>query len=171
MGLSVVGIFLRRNDPLGRMAIGLAAGFPLLIIACSLFTSLLVPRYLLPMVPGIILLAVGAVGNNLRKAQFALPATSIIIVSVLLLISRPAYPRAFSSLAEEQLNLLKNLGVTRVQGAATHPHLERVLNYYIPRQLDFDPDLKSIFGPLDYSKVPKSDVFWLFDRRKGKGRL
>ena len=64
MALSTVGLFLRWNDFLGRMSAGLALVFPVLMIACSAFTSLLVPRYFLPMVPGLILLAVGVTGKR-----------------------------------------------------------------------------------------------------------
>jgi hypothetical protein len=52
--LAAVGSVVMRHDFLGRMALGLAVVFPITMVAFSMVRSLLVPRYFLPMLPGIL---------------------------------------------------------------------------------------------------------------------
>ena len=75
--MSVAGLFLRWNDFLGRVSGGLALVFPITMIIASIFTSLLVPRYFLPLVPGLALLAAGVASTRFSEFRSLLAGVSI----------------------------------------------------------------------------------------------
>src|SRR5262249_39103930 len=104
--LAAIGVALRRNDFLGRSSIGLALCFPILMIAISASKSLLLPRYFLPSVSCLFLLAAGVAGARWTFRSLA-AATMITALSTSVLIRKPYYVRVYVDQAEQQLELLR----------------------------------------------------------------
>ena len=172
MTMSVAGLFFKWNNFLGRVSAGLAIVFPVTMITASIFTSLLVPRYFLPMVPGLTLLAAGVASTRFSEFRSLLTGVSIIAISALVVTNIPYHSRVFTKQTEQQLMLLQGLEVSRINGAVTSAHLVLPLLYYVQQRLGFTPDLRDLKGPLKSSELPAAtnELFWVFDRKNGNGK-
>jgi hypothetical protein len=150
-----------RHDFLGRMALGLAVVFPITMVAFSMVRSLLVPRYFLPMLPGILLLAVGSAARRSPKSVAAIGAVGVFFAAAVFVGTRPTMLRYLTP--ERQLALLKTLHPNAITGAVTESDLWPPLNYYIPLQTGFPADLRVLRGPLKMEDLPQNNgLFWVF---------
>jgi hypothetical protein len=170
LGFAALGLILRRNDALGRMAASLTILFPALMIGLSSITSLLVPRYFIPAIPGIALAVVGFFSASLLSARSIALTTVIMVVSALALVNGPFRARTFASETQQQMALLQNLGVKQLHGATAYPHMRSPLEYYIRTKLHVTPILDTIRQPLTAKDLENDEIYWIFDPKNGEGK-
>lgn len=171
-GLLVLGFFglLNKHDALGRMAAGLAIIFPAIMIVLSSITSLLVPRYFLPAIPGLNLLVVGFFEKSVLSWRSISVALLIVVASALVVIDGPYRARVFSAEIQQQIALLQELRLEELEGGTAYPHMMPALDYYIQKKMHFAPVLKYLEQRLAPEDIRKGHLYWVFDRKNGKGK-
>ena len=162
--LVALGLYFRRNDFLGRASLGLAIVFPLLIIGVSVFKSVLVSRYFLPVLPGTYLLAAGAADKRINVRT--LLATIAVLLVAFAFFKAPSRSRLQTKQAEQQLSVLQRLEVDEIVGVATHPYLDAILEHYIPRRLGIPANVGYVRHPLKEDELPDGKVLWVFGHKK-----
>jgi hypothetical protein len=164
MALVLISCVVMRHDLLGRMAAGLALLFPIAMVALSIGKSLLVPRYFLPMLPGILLLATAAAGGRSAKPIAAAAAVSLFFVTATFAYSRPTVLRGGDGLTPaRQLTLLEILHPGAIRGAVAEWSLLLPLRYYIPLRTGFPADLDAMNGEIKMEDLPTDNgPFWVF---------
>ena len=164
MGLA--GLFLQWNNFLGRASAGLALVFPAFMIITSAATSLLLPRYFLPMIPGIILLAAGLTCKHLSRTRSLAVGLALGLISALFLVYIPHNEK--SKVLDQQLELLQQLKVSQIHGVTTGRHLQGLLSYYIKKQMGFAPELEALIGRAKPIRLGQAnELFWIFTNKKG----
>ena len=149
-----------RHDFLVRMATGLALVFPLAMIAMSTVTSLLHPRYFIPMLPGVLLLAVASAGRAPRSIAIV-PAVNFFLIAV---VFAWMTPRVIRHTPGEQLALLEALKPEVITGGTTDTNFVSPLRYYIPLRVGVPADLRFIQGPIKIEDLPQDNKpFWVFN--------
>lgn len=142
----------------------------MLMLALSTHSSVLLPRYFMPMIPGMILLAVGVVGIRLSRFSPALATVSLLVMIVAIDSSRPYFPRPAIWQAEQQLLFLQKLTISKLTGVAD-VHVLPILQHYIPRRLGFSPNLRAMVKPVKIDLPAGNEPFWIFGFGAGSGEI
>jgi uncharacterized membrane protein len=146
-----------------RMAAGLAVLCPAALIALSTKASLMSPRYFIPAVPGLLVLAAASVANGPgRNAWPAAAAVTILAMVMTLAFHSPPLTRLFTP--ELQLALIEKLKPGGLTGGTSSWFVKKTLNYYLPRYTGLPAQISEIEKPLTAEDLPPGNrLYWLFD--------
>ena len=159
---AVLGLYLRWTSILGRLAAGLVVLYTALMFTISVFASLMIPRYFLPAVPGLILLAAGSAGARAYSVRSSLAALAVASLAISMWLHRPHYQKNYGT--DKLIALLKKNGITEMRGVVTRPQHKGVLKYYLPRKLGVVPELEYVADVRNLPGIQHGGLFWVFTK-------
>jgi len=160
-GMAVYGLSINRHELPARLAAGLAFVGTAILIVMSAFNSLMLPRYFITAVPGVLLLAVsaasGKTGRGNRMAVLALACSAVLMLAGDR--NRLNRPNTF----QNHLTLITSLQPGEITGSATDYNLLSSLKFYLPARTGYRVNARYRKQPMSVDDLPEdSKLHWLF---------
>ncbi len=162
--LALYGLRINRHELPARLAAGLAFAFPATIIFMSAFNSLMVPRYFLAAVPGVLLLAASAASGNAAHSRNRIILALASCAAVMLATDRNLINRP--TVYASQLELIRALNPGQIKGSADGWNIIKSIRYYVPLQTGQPVDVAIRREPFTLQDLPdETGIHWFFSSR------
>jgi len=166
--VAVYGLIINRHEFPVRLAAGLAIALPASLVLMSVFNSLMLSRYFIAAVPGVLLLAASAVSRTSgrrNKVAARVAALALACSAVWMLVEdrnqvkrQDTYP--------SHLDLITSLQPEEITGNANSWGIWMVLGYYLPVRTGQPVNVQLRREPLALTDLPEGNkLHWFFSTR------